>query len=384
MPIRKYNTPQSTPNVVIIHNIITPYKTLLINELYKIRSNLKVLYMAETESNRDWFINKDEMKFPYEIVSDGKLQNHNRFKIAAKIWRRLNYIRPDVIILGGYIYPSCWLGFIWSKLKKKKVILWSSTTQTDHNRKFLKEKVKSLFIKRCDAANVYGYKSRDYLAKLGLKQDAIFIKGNTTDNSFYHTHAAELRKKRDIFIKETGLARYNFLYIGRFSEEKNIFHLLRAYKKLEPQNNWGLILVGDGPLNKEITGYIKNNSIKNVFMPGFQQKENVPKFLAVSDIFILPSTSETWGLVVNEAMAAGLPVFVSKKCGCYPDLIKEGINGFSFDPFDEDELFDLMSATVNGKYDLKKMGAASMEIIKDYTPHKAAEVIAKTIEFVLS
>jgi glycosyltransferase involved in cell wall biosynthesis len=183
-------------------------------------------------------------------------------------------------------------------------------------------------------------------------------------------------------IKDFGFAKHNFLYIGRFSEEKNIIHLLKAFKNLENINDWGLILVGNGPQKKDIDDYIKEFSIKNVFMPGFQHKEDIPKFLAVSDIFILPSISEPWGLVANEAMAAGLPVLVSTRCGCHPDLIKEGINGFSFDPYDDNELSELMSGVVNGKFDLKKMGSASLDIIKNYTPDKAAKVILKTIEFV--
>ena len=143
-------------------------------------------------------------------------------------------------------------------------------------------------------------------------------------------------------------------------------------------------MIGDGPQSEEITNYIERNNIKNVFSPGFQQKEDIPKFLAVSDVFILPSTSEPWGLVVNEAMAAGLPILVSKRCGCYPDLIKESINGFSFDPFDDTELFGLMKDITDGKHNLLSMGKASLEIIKDYTLEKAAKVISETIEFVLN
>ncbi len=120
----------------------------------------------------------------------------------------------------------------------------------------------------------------------------------------------------------------------------------------------------------------------NVFIPGFKQKDEIPKFFAVSDVLILPSISEPWGLVVNEAMAAGLPVLVSRKCGCYPDIVKDNENGFSFDPFDKNELFGFMKEIVNGKIDLKKMGESSLKIIKDYTPERAAEIVVKTAELV--
>jgi glycosyltransferase involved in cell wall biosynthesis len=370
--------------IVILHNIVSPYKTLLFKELSAISNGIEVLYMAHTENNRQWHIDAKELNFPHRFIFDGSLDNINSLKLAIKTWKELNIYNPDILILGGYIYSACWAGFMWAKLNKKKIILWSATNQDDHDREFVKEKIKGLFIKRCDAANVYGRKSRDYLIRLGMNKNAIFIKGNVTDNNFYCINTNEFRIKKKSLSKQYGVANHNFLYIGRFSKEKNILHLLKTYKRLEVKNDWGLILIGDGPQSEEITNYIERNNIKNVFSPGFQQKEDIPKFLAVSDVFILPSTSEPWGLVVNEAMAAGLPILVSKRCGCYPDLIKESINGFSFDPFDDTELFGLMKDITDGKHNLLSMGKASLEIIKDYTLEKAAKVISETIEFVLN
>jgi len=113
----------------------------------------------------------------------------------------------------------------------------------------------------------------------------------------------------------------NIIYVGRFSKEKNLLFLLSAYKKLNT-DDWGFILVGNGPQYQKLNDFINKNSICNVFLPGFKQKGEIPQYLAVSDVFILASISEPWGLVVNEAMAAGLPVLISKRCGCYSDLIK--------------------------------------------------------------
>jgi glycosyltransferase involved in cell wall biosynthesis len=175
----------------------------------------------------------------------------------------------------------------------------------------------------------------------------------------------------------------NFLYIGRFSREKNVFHLLDAYKKIAERNDrWGLILVGNGPQKKRIEDYIQKYGIKNVSLPGFIQKIDIPKFLAVSNILILPSISETWGIVVNEAMAAGLPVLVSRKCGCYPDIVRDEESGFSFNPFDKNQLYNLMREIVDGGVNLKKMGESSLQIIKDYTPERAARIIIDTINCV--
>ena len=143
-----------------------------------------------------------------------------------------------------------------------------------------------------------------------------------------------------------------------------------------------MILVGDGPQREEIENFITENKIDNIFLPGFKQKEELPLFYAISDVFVLPSISETWGLVVDEAMVSGLPVLVSNRCGCYPDIVQDGINGFSFDPFNGEELFRSMKDIALGELDLKEMGRASLEIIKDYAPEKSADVFQQAIKAV--
>ena len=372
------------PEVVILTNIISPYKTVLFNELYTICTTFKVLYLAKTEKNREWVIKKNELKFPYELAFDDPLDNINPLILLVKIWKRLIVLNPDVLIIGGYQYPAYWAALVWAKIHTKKIILWSASNQEDQERFFLKEKCKEIFVKSCDAANVYGSRNREYLLKFGMKAETIFVKGQSTDNAFYYNKSIEYRKQRNVLCEQLEIPFHNFIYIGRFSEEKNILQLLKAYNlfKLKQSNNWGLVLVGSGPQQNEITSFIETHNLENVFMPGFKQMMEIPKYLAISDVFILPSTSEPWGLVVNEAMAAGLPVLVSRRCGCYPDIVKEGVNGLSFDPFNVNELSSAMQAISDGHYNLENMGQASLDIIRNYTPRKASEVILDTIQFV--
>lgn len=329
-------------NVAILTNIIAPYKTLLFNELTKLCKNTSILFIARTSNDRQWDTKEDQLKFSHEIIFPCSLNKVNPLTCFTKTWGKLNALKPDILILDGYSYSAFWAGLLWVKLNGKKVILWSSSNTDDHKRIFVKEFIKSLFVKRCDAANSYGTKSKQYLLKLGAGRDnRILPMGNNTDNDFYFNQTAKLKTDKASLCRQIGVPLQNFLYIGRFSPEKNVLHLLESYEKLQT-DKWGLILVGGGPQTQEIKAYIEKHSIKNVPMPGFQQKEQIPKYLAVSNVFILPSISETWGLVVNEAMAAGLPVLVSEKCGCYPDLVKDGVNGFGFDPYDEFALSHLM------------------------------------------
>jgi len=370
-------------NILILHNIISPYKTLLFNALHEINRKIEVLYISKTESRRAWDVNTDTLEFPYRIMFNILADEISKVSLFKETIKHLNNMNPNVLIIDGYSYASSWAGLFWAKRNKKKIILWSSSNRDDHKRTFYKEYIKSLFVRSCDAYNVYGTKSKKYLICLGAREDRIFTTGNNTDNGFYYHETMKWSRERSALIKSFGMPERNFLYIGRFSPEKNIMRLLDAYRDLKRGSEWGLILLGRGPQKEDIERHIKTHQIKNVFMPGFKQKDEVPKYMAVSDIFVLPSISEPWGLVVNEAMAAGFPVLVSIKCGCSDDLIKSNENGFVFDPLDKDGLLKLMNKMTGKEIDLIKMGKQSLEIIKDFTPERATSTVLDTIDLVL-
>ncbi|GAI76670.1 unnamed protein product, partial [marine sediment metagenome] len=129
--------------------------------------------------------------------------------------------------------------------------------------------------------------------------------------------------------------------------------------------------------------YVREHQIKNIFFEGFVQKEDIVKYYKLADVFVLPSFNEVWGLVVNEAMACGLPIISSKLAGVTRDLVKDGINGYSFDPDNIEELTEKLK-TILGNNELRnKMRAKSLEIIKDKTPQNYAEKILETVKYAL-
>ncbi len=158
-----------------------------------------------------------------------------------------------------------------------------------------------------------------------------------------------------------------FLASNRFIEKKNLPRLIEAYagyrekaEKLKPEilkskisacqnvsvsdfTPWDLVLLGDGALRPDLCRLISDLRLQDsVLLPGFIQYPELPTFYAHAGAFIHASTTEQWGLVVNEAMASGLPVLVSNRCGCAQDLVQEGVNGFTFDPYDVEQLAQLM------------------------------------------
>jgi glycosyltransferase involved in cell wall biosynthesis len=115
-------------------------------------------------------------------------------------------------------------------------------------------------------------------------------------------------------------------------------------------------------------------------MTGFKQYPDLPAYYGLASAFIHASTTEQWGLVVNEAMASGLPVLVSNRCGCAPDLVQERVNGFTFDPLDVEQLARLMVQLSSGLVDLRRMGDASRKIITDWGPERFASGLRQAAE----
>ena len=114
----------------------------------------------------------------------------------------------------------------------------------------------------------------------------------------------------------------------------------------------------------------------------FVQKDALPQYYAIADVFVLPSTEEVWGLVINEAMACGLPVISTDKVGASIDLIKQGVNGYVIPASDVDRLFESLEMILSDSKLKSSMGKASEEIINDFTISHAAKRFVRAIDFV--
>jgi len=125
-----------------------------------------------------------------------------------------------------------------------------------------------------------------------------------------------------------------------------------------------VVFVGDGPLRNDMMKYIEENEMKNVSIKGFVNQSEITKYYAVSDILVLPSISETWGLVVNEAFNFGIPAIVSEYVGCANELVIDGYNGFVFK--DENDLKDKIEKLYKDEKLLKEMGINALESVKSF------------------
>ncbi|HTA16198.1 MAG TPA: glycosyltransferase, partial [bacterium] len=153
------------------------------------------------------------------------------------------------------------------------------------------------------------------------------------------------------------------------------------YRKRCGGEPWSLVMLGDGPGRARLEKMVDGLALRNfVGMPGFKQYNDLPVYYGLANALALPSTSEQWGLVVNEAMAAGLPVLVSRPCGCSEDLVKDGENGFLLDPLDTDQMAAVLARTSQAKKKLTGMGAKSLEIIGRWGPRAFAQGLSRAVE----
>ncbi len=163
---------------------------------------------------------------------------------------------------------------------------------------------------------------------------------------------------------------------------KNLQTLLRAFQKYRKRNGpWSLVLVGTGEEESQLRQVAAAQDTCAIHFAGVKQLPELVKYYAFASCFVLPSISEPWGLVVNEAMASGLPMLVSNRCGCATDLVEEGANGFLFDPEDTEAIADVMARISSGRVDLVKVGERSRERIAAFNPSEFARGTVQHIDF---
>lgn len=315
-----------------------------------------------------------------------------RRRVRSAVSEVLDAEAPDVVALPGWFYEEALAGLNWCKRNGKFAILMSESSYHDVRRWWWREWWKSRILRQFDAALVGGTTQKSYVIKLGFPCQRIYLGYDVVDNDYFRTSVERAQRREDEVRHTLKLPKRFFLASSRFVKKKNLPNLIQAYAgyhkwvhKKRSENEeisnghikpWDLVLCGDGPMRKELEHLVCQLKIKDhVHLPGFIQYPQLPAFYGLATVFIHASTSEQWGLVVNEAMASGLPVLVSKTCGCAPDLVNNGLNGFTFDPENCDEMVDLMYKMAHGGVDLQAMGRQSAAMISKWSPERFGEAL---------
>jgi len=367
---------------VVITEIIAPYRIPVFNALARHEEiDLHVVFLAETdEILRQWRVYKDEIRFSYEVLPSLRLRlGKHGLLLNWRLWSCLKRANPEVILFGGYNYVASWEALLWARRRGIEFALWSESNLHDSRaRSASTEFLKKYFVRRCDRFIVPGSSSFDYQRSLGSAESDIFIAPDAVDNSFFAAHAGVAREHADEFRQRLKLPGRFILFVGRLVREKGVLDLLDAYARLDCglRSAVGLVFAGDGVLRAELSRRAQQISPGAVCFPGFLQREDLAVLYALSEVFVLPTRSDPWGLVVNEAMACGLPVIVTNVAGCAADLVEDNWNGYIVPARDPDRLSFAINSVL-GNPELKpRMGAHSLERIRNYTPESCAKGLA--------
>jgi 1,2-diacylglycerol 3-alpha-glucosyltransferase len=372
--------------LVILTEIISPYRIPLFNALAEHPEvDLHVIFLAETDpSLRQWRVYKEEIQFSYQVLSSWRKQL-GRFNILLNrdVTRSLAAAAPDAILCGGYNYVASWQALSWAQSRDILFLLWSESHLRELRRgNALVEFLKTEFLKRCDGFVVPGQAAHEYLVAQKIRPKIIFTAPNAVDNDLFASAAVKARQDERASRQQLNLPERYFLFVGRLVREKGVFELLDAYAKLDEQlrRQIGLVFAGDGGYRQELETKAASVSPGIVKFIGFAHREQLANYYALAEILILPTHTDTWGLVVNEAMACGLPVILSSAAGCGPDLVKENWNGVIVPAKDVSALTSAMSRLATQPDVCRMMGANSAHYVSRYSPHDWSQAIVRTVE----
>lgn len=241
---------------------------------------------------------------------------------------------------------------------------------------FLKDNLRFLYLrsvyKNVDVALYAGIENKKYFLKAGIPENKLVYAPHAVDNKRF-AHPAENKIEGWPEFDENTVV---FLFAGKLEAVKKPHFLIESFLQTDLPNAH-LIVAGNGPLEKDLK--LKFSDKSNISFLDFQNQSLMPLVYQKCDVYILPSVSETWGLAVNEAMAAGKPVLVSDKCGCAKDLVEDGVTGYVFKSGDTVNLSEKLRMMADDKTVLKNMGKSAFERIQHYSFEK----IVKAVEDVM-
>jgi 1,2-diacylglycerol 3-alpha-glucosyltransferase len=320
------------------------------------------------------------------LIESGTSDGLPRGEIARRLGTALERFNPAVVVVPGWASPAAWAAMQWCTQRRVAMICLSESTSHDETPAAWKRVLKSRLIRLFSAALVGGQRHAENLTQLGFPSERIAFGYDAIDNDYFATNAEAVRANTDEKREKLKLPTDFFLASARFVEKKNLERLLEAFARYRKGGGtWSLVLLGDGPLRPELEKQRDELGLgAHVVMPGFRQYGELPAYYALSGAFIHASLVEPWGLVVNEAAASGLPLLVSNRCGCAPELVREGVNGFTFDPTDVQALAAHMDKIAAPDFPCAAFAAASREIVAPWGPQRFAQGLAQAINIALA
>lgn len=369
-------------NILAIHNTLwTHYKGDIYSRIHQYAKQsgsfqFQVIHIAATELGRSVLGNVDlnEHNYNYDVLFNTELNKISTLPKILSLLKKVKHYNPDLIYLNGYYDPAYWATMVYAKTRGIKIILDSESNEISRDRIWWKETLKKTFFNAVDGFLCLGTGAVDYLLKLGVEPEKILtnrnigIANDKVEKLYQEAFLNRIKAKNAL-----DLPKYNFIFTGRFIKIKNLELLINAFEEIcakdEKSKDWGLILSGDGTEKDTLKRLVADKKIERVFFLPSCEWHEVPARYALADVAVLPSLFEPFGFLVNEALVYGMPVIVSERCGSAIDLVKNGENGFTFNPNIQEDLEDKLLKTIHLSNQFETMGIKGKEMIEYFSPN---------------
>jgi glycosyltransferase involved in cell wall biosynthesis len=333
--------------------------------------------LCATSSDYRWGSGDHESFGRTTLIPSEEAGRAGQAVVRDRLLQTLDRFKPDVVAVPGWWERASLAAIEWAAAAGAPVIMMSESARSDERRWAHREYVKRQVIRMCSTAIVGGRPHARYIRDLGMDAARVVDGYDVVDNRHFSRGATAARNNPSGTRAEFRLPEQYFLASSRFLPRKNLLRLIAAYelyrRQVRASHAWSLIILGYGSQEKEIRAEVTaRNLLPWVRLPGFQPYHRLPGYYGMAGAFVHPALVEPWGLVVNEAMAAGTVPLVSKTCGCAPDLVTDGETGFQFDPEDVGELSKLMIRIASDPDLRARLAKNAARRIEDWSPNRFA------------
>jgi glycosyltransferase involved in cell wall biosynthesis len=334
-----------------------------------------VVYLTETDPSRAWGTHETDMRFRHRVLQERwrVRRGDSYLHLTTGLAGTLRELRPDVLVVGGWDQAAYLEAYALRSMLGAKFLWWVESNLRDRRSESpTLRRTKRALLAGADGVVVPGSASRDYVAELGADDVRVWVAPNAVDNDGYRRGVPD-RSERSEPVK--------FLFVGRLESEKGLLTLLDAW--IVAGGDCELTIVGDGSLRGRIGTRVEGSTMPPTYLPGHLGRDDLAKRYAQADVFVFPSVSDPWGLVLNEAMASGLPLVTTSAPGAVDDLVIHGRNGLVVEPFDVVGLATAMSTLTADAALRLSMGAESSSIIAGFEPETWAAGMREAVLGVL-
>ena len=289
--------------------------------------------------------------------------------IAPLLWREIRSGGFDALIVHGHTPAAMVLAAAAAKASRISVLMRCEThlgLRRSRLKRLLRGPLIGSLYRRFDAVLAIGSANREFYRAMGVQEDRMFLMPYAVDNRRFMAASRLSAAERGEMRASLGVGdnRPIVLYAGKFQPRKRPDDLLRAAALLNREEMpFQLAMIGSGEMEPRLRTMAHDLRLTNVCFTGFVNQSALPRYYGACDVFVLPSVDEPWGLAINEAMCAGLPIVASSEIGCVPDLVRDGRNGRVFPAGNIAALAEALSSLIVDTAPRERMGQASREII---------------------